>query len=149
MKIFDRVCSGVDMAVILLGAVQGLVETGKRFRITIAEFDKRSLPQNNLYWEWMSRMSNFFGSRGAINDKGQRVSKEDMHDLMRHMFLGYVEKRVGNTKLEPQLKSTTDLSKSEMSEYMIKVEVWAAECKCYLPRPEDNEYTQYREAMRA
>lgn len=143
MKIFDRVCSGVDMAVMMLGAIQGLVETGKRYRITISEFDKRSLPQNNLYWEWMTRLGQHFSKSGA------KYSSEEMHDLMRHKFLGYVNKKIGNTELQPQLRSTTDLTKKEFSEYMMKIEVWAAEHGCLLPYPADNEYASYREAQAA
>lgn len=143
MKIFDRVCSGVDMAVVLLGAVQGLIETGKRYRITIAEFDKRSTPQNDLYWQWLTQMAKYFSRKGA------KYSKEEMHDLMRHLNLGYVEKKIGNTELKPQLRSTTDMTKKEMSEYMLKIEAWAADHGCLLPHPEDNEFTKYREAQAA
>ena len=149
MKIMDRVCSSSDMLLTVVASIQSLMQTGKRYRITIAEYDKRSLPQNNLYWEWMTQMALFFGGKGATNIKGEKINSEDMHDLMRHNYLGYVEKQVGKTKLAPQLRSTTELTKAEMSEYMLKVEVWAAENRCLLPRPEDNEYTQYREARAA
>lgn len=140
---FDRVCTSADMLLTVVSTVQNLMQTGKRYRITIAEYDQRSLPQNNLYWEWCTQMAKHFSRKGGS------FVKEDMHDLMRHTFLGYETKMIGKTKLEPQLKSTTKLDKHEMSEYMMKIEAWAADHGCLLPRPEDNEYTKYREAQAA
>lgn len=103
--------------------------------------EKRSLDQNSLYWLWLRKMAKHFSKRETFTD-------EDMHDLMRHQFLGYEDKQISKTKIVSQLKSTTKLNVKEMSEYMLKVESWAAQNGCLLPRPEDQDhvYNMYREA---
>jgi hypothetical protein len=104
--------------------------------------EPRSRSQLALYRIWLRQMASFFSTKEA------KYSDDDMHDLMRHKFLGYEDRRIGNTEIKLQLRSTANgrISKQEMSEYMTKVDIWAAELGCYLPRPEDNEYTKYREA---
>lgn len=112
------------------------------FQIKWKTWEKsRSLDQNSLYWMWLDRMAKHFS-------KQQKFTNEDMHDLMRHQFLGYEDKQISKTKIVSQLKSTTKLSTKEMSEYMTKVEAWAADNGCLLPRPEDMDhaYNVYREA---
>ncbi len=111
-------------------------------RITWEEWrDKRSLNANNLYWQWLTVMSEHF-SRG-----GKKFSKDDMHDLMRHQFLGYTDKVVGNTVIAQQLASTASLDVSQMCHYMTKIDAWAADHGCLLPHPADSEYAKYREAQ--
>lgn len=105
-----------------------------------ANFHHRSLNQNNLYWEWLAVLAKFF-SRGK-----KRWSKDDMHDLMRHNFLGYENKRVGKTDLKPVLRSTSVLDKSEMSEYLNKFDAWAQDHGVFLPYPADGDYAKYKEA---
>lgn len=101
---------------------------------------KRTRGQNNLYWRWMEVMAKEFSTEGLGS-----YSREDMHEALAHKFLGSVTRHVlGETYQER--KSTTSLSKSEMSDYMRRVEAWAADMGCYLPVPEDNEYAKYREA---
>jgi hypothetical protein len=80
--------------------------------------------------------------------KGAQYTEDDMHDLCRHKFLGYENRKIGNTEIVSQLKSTAagKIGKAEMSEYMHQIEVWCTELGCYLPYPEDNEYTHYRKA---
>ena len=83
-----------------------------------------------------------------FSTKGNQFTDDDMHDLCRHKHLGYETKVIGNTEIRDQLRSTADghISKADMAEYMHKVDIWATELGCYLPHPEDNEYTKYREA---
>lgn len=102
----------------------------------------RTKSQLGLYRIWLRHMADHFSTKGA------QYSDDDMHDLCRHKFLGYEERVVGNTELKPQLKSTASgkIGKAEMSEYMHQIEVWCTELGCYLPYPEDNEYTKYRKA---
>lgn len=104
--------------------------------------EPRSKAQLGLYRVWLQHMAGFFST------KEQKFSDDDMHDLMRHKFLGYEDRKIGNTEVKQQLKSTANgkIGKLEMSEYMTKVDIWATDLGCYLPRPEDNEYTKYREA---
>lgn len=102
--------------------------------------DPRTRSQNNLYWMWMNEMANFYSR------PDQQHTKEDMHDLMRHKFLGYTDKTIGNTRIERQLCSTTDLKKGEMSEYMHKIEQWNTDNGLLLTIPADNDYMKYKEA---
>lgn len=104
--------------------------------------EPRTRSQLGLYRIWLRHMADFFSVRGNL------FTDDDMHDLTRHKFLGYEEKTIGSTELKPQLRSTAagKLGKTEMSEYMHKIEVWCTELGCYLPYPEDNEYTKYRSA---
>lgn len=102
--------------------------------------DPRTRSQNNLYWMWMEEMANFYSRRDSQH------TKDDMHDLMRHKFLGYTDKQVGNTFIERQLVSTTDLPKTDMSEYMHKIEQWNTDQGLLLTIPAHNEYMKYKEA---
>jgi hypothetical protein len=105
--------------------------------------EPRSKSQLGLYRMWLTKLADYFST------KDQQFSDDDMHDLMRHKFLGYETKTVGNTVIKDQLKSTANgaIGKTEMSEYMTKLDIWATEMECYLPHPEDNEYSKYREAQ--
>ena len=97
---------------------------------------KRSVGQNSLMWAWLEHMAKHFSGKGGT------FTQEDMHDLMRHKFLGYDERKIGSTELPPQLKSTTKQNVSEMHHYLSQVDMWAATCGCLLPRPEDSIYDQ-------
>jgi len=102
---------------------------------------KRSTSANALYWQWLTVMAKHFSK------KGQTFTKDDMHDLMRHRFLGYENRVIGKTELKPQLKSSASLSTREMCEYMTKIDAWAADNGCLLPRPEDNDYSEWQRAV--
>jgi hypothetical protein len=97
----------------------------------------RSISQNGLYWMWMADLAMSFNNRSK---DGSEWSKDDMHDLMRHKFLGYENKTIGSTELQPLLKSTTKLDKGEMHHYMTQIDVWAQEVGVYLAHPDDSEY---------
>jgi len=102
--------------------------------------ERRSTSANALYWQWLTVMAKHFSR------KGQVFTKDDMHDLMRHKFLGYEDKTVGKTVIAQQLKSTADLTSSGMCVYMQQIDAWAADHGCLLPRPEDNEYAEWAKA---
>lgn len=111
------------------------------FKITWEPWkDKRSLNANALYWQWLTIMAEHF-SRG-----GQLFTKDDMHDLMRHQFLGYVDRKIGRTEISQQLASTANLDTSQMHAYMSKIDAWAADHGCLLPRPEDSTYSEWQRA---
>lgn len=113
----------------------------KGLRIIWEEWrDQRSINANNLYWQWLTLMAKHF-SKGD-----NQFTKEDMHDLMRHRFLGYVDRKIGRTEIKQQLASTASLDTAQMYHYMCKVDAWAADHGILLPRPEDAEYAKYREA---
>ena len=112
---------------------------------------KRSLPQNALYWQWMTQLAKHFSGLKMDDGDGGKIrvkfTKDDMHDLMRHRFLGYTdEKTVGSTVIPMQLISTTGLKTQPMHEYMSKIDAFAADNGCLLPHPADSEYMEYKEA---
>lgn len=101
----------------------------------------RTLSANALYWKWMAQLSAHLSTPGQ-----QEYSKDDLHDICRHKFLGYRSsgKRMADgTPLYPQLKSTTELSKSEMCHYMTQIDSWAISMNCLLPSPDDSEYKRF------
>lgn len=104
----------------------------------------RSISQNGLYWMWMADLAMSFNRRAKDDSEW---SKDDMHDLMRHKFLGYENKTIGSTELQPLLKSTTKLDKGEMHHYMTQIDVWAQEVGVYLPHPDDSEYMKLEAAQ--
>lgn len=102
----------------------------------------RSLSQNALYWAWMGELAVSFTNRAK---DGSAWTKDDMHDLMRHQFLGYEEKVIGKTELKPTLKSTADLDRGEMHYFMEQIDAWGAEHGVMLPHPADSEYMKLME----
>ena len=160
MKITDTICAGRDMRSLLTQALSA-ISGDKRYKVTIKEHNARSLDQNALMWLWLAQMADAFAKRGAKNESGEPVTKEDMHDLMRHKFLGYISKKVGSTELEPQLISTTTLPKRGdpngathkerygMQEYLTDIDAWAIDHGVFLTHIEDSEWMKYREAQAA
>ena len=102
----------------------------------------RSLSQNNLYWMWMAELAESFTKRAK---DGSEWTKDDMHDLMRHKFLGYYDIKINKTEIKQQLKSTAKLLKEEMFHYMSQVDVFGQETGVYLSHPEDSEYMKLME----
>lgn len=115
----------------------------KPMTLTLKPFQsRRTLPMNAMLWVWHTHMAKHFSRKAGP------FTPEDMHELMKHKFLGYENPRViGKTEIPAQLKSTTRLSKGEMLEFMEKVDAWAADNGCLLPRSEDNDYDKLREAQ--
>lgn len=117
---------------------------------------KRSLPSNALYWSWLTVMGKYFSGR-KVNANADcpdmepeyeitDFDKDDMHDLMRHQFLGYQDRKIGKSCIDHQLNTTTGLSVKDMHAYMLQIDIWAAEHGCLLPRPQDSDYEKYKEA---
>lgn len=107
---------------------------------------KRSLSANALYWQWMNTLAKYVSTPQA------EYTKDDLHDICRHKYLGYRSngKRLKDgSQLPAQLKSTSDLKRSEFCYYMTQVDVWAAGLGCLLPRPDECEYQNYLDAQEA
>ena len=104
--------------------------------------ERRSKAQLGLYRTWLRHMADYFTTRE------HQFTDDDIHDLVRHKFLGYEDKLVGSTEIKGQLKSTANgkIGKTDMSEFMHQIDVWCTELGCYLPYPDENEYTQYKKA---
>ncbi len=106
----------------------------------IAHETQRSLSANALYWMWLSQMAKSF------TERGHTVDKDEMHLLMRNRFLGWHNTRkIGQTQINPTLKSTTELNKTEFCRYLEQIEAWATQHGCKLTSPISSEYREYLE----
>lgn len=123
----------------LKNKIDSLLSADKAVAVKVEEYKPpRSLSANALYWMWMSELETHF------KQKGRAETKDDMHTLMRHKFLGWHEERlIGKTKIARTLRSTARLNKSEMCYYMQQVSAWAAEVGCYLTDPIESDYREF------
>ena len=99
----------------------------KQWNVTVARHQKRrSLSQNNLYWKWVEIVAEETG-----NDK------EDVHDVFKKKFLTGEVREVFDGH-QVMRRSTADLNKSAMTEYMDRVSAFCAtDLGIILPLPED------------
>ena len=100
---------------------------------------ERSLSQNALFWQWMESMSTYFTKHS------RNLSKDEAHDLMCHLHLGYVTKTIGQQEIRGMRTTTWPkrLTVEEMGEFMDKIDAWAADKGCYLPTPADCAHDRY------
>lgn len=124
--------------------------------ITVKPYeDKRSLNANNLYWKWIEILTAYYESNkimiddyvvidGNITLCFKRVmNKQDVHEMLKKKFLGKRVKKIGG-ELISSIRSTTELSKSEMCDYMRKVYQFSYDIAgISLPDPVDNEYQKF------
>lgn len=82
--------------------------------------NRRSLNQNNLYWEWISIIGNELG-----------YEKEEIHCTLKAMFL------VDRSKKIPIIRSSANLNSFEFSQYMEQIDRWCAEQGILLPLPSE------------
>lgn len=83
--------------------------------------NKRSIPQNSLYWLWVGIMADDLG-----------YDPDELHQSLKAMFLIDKSKRV------PLVRSTTVLNKLEFTQYLDRVERLASvELGIILPQPEN------------
>lgn len=100
----------------------------------------RSLDQNSLYWVWIAQITEFVNEK-----KGTDFSTNEMHEWMKHSFLGYDDPKViGKVEIPAQLKSTAKLSKSEMFAYMDRIDIYWAQLGCLLVTPDDSVYAEIK-----
>lgn len=106
---------------------QALILDGKRVRIVAQEQeDDRSLRQNAFYWGVVLPE---ISEQAQIN--GQRFTVDAYHELFKRQFLGFEVKKVtvaGRKRktIIRRLRSTTKLKVRAMSEYLEKVQAFAA-----------------------
>jgi len=89
----------------------------------------RSNAQNNLYWEWVSLVSDELG-----------YTKDETHALLRDKFLGYNEYKNKKGSEIKELRSTTKLNTKDFTNYLEQIDILMAEYGITLPRPEDLYY---------
>ncbi len=79
--------------------------------------ENRSLSQNRLYWSYISDLMDCFYEKGII------ISKDDLHEWLSQKFIEWNYKMNSITWMRMILrKSTTKLTKKEMSKYIDKIE---------------------------
>lgn len=117
-------------------------EQQPRIEVSIAPArTKRSIDQNSLFWEWMEELSAYF------TKNGRPLSKDDAHDLMCHLFLGYDDKILGQQQIR-KMRTTSRLGMTEFGEFMDRIDAWAADKGCYLPTPADSAHAAYTKRKR-
>lgn len=104
--------------------------------------NKRSLNQNALFWMWCAEARDYFNKKKTP----QPLSKDDMHDLFCHLFLGYEDLVVGNTEIKNKLRGTSKLDTGEMFHFMEKIEAWCVEKGLLLTVPVVSEYWELKNA---
>lgn len=114
--------------------VSGLKIDGKPWQVTVARYvKKRTLPQNNLYWQWLTIIGNETG-----------YDKAELHDAFRERFLPFEDVEVCGV-MRRRLTSTSDpaFTTDRMTAYMTQIERFAAtELGMILPHPEDDHYSE-------
>jgi hypothetical protein len=95
-----------------------------KYKIVVQKADKRSNDQNSYYWQILELYV-----YPGLYDLGWRQikSKEDAHDFMREMFLKTKEINNETGEERMRIKSTTELTKMQFSEYLQEIWQWAAE----------------------
>ncbi len=95
---------------------------------------KRSIDANALYWMWLNCISDETG-----NDK------DDLHHFFKDKYLGIKRVVIFGDEFAKKL-STTDLDSKQFSQYLNKIQVFAAsELSIKLPNPEDLKFEQFKE----
>ena len=86
--------------------------------------ETRSVKQNKLYWKWLGVLTETGNSQGALH---QYLAQE------------YLNPEIEEVQGKPILviKSTTTLTVKEFADYLERVQEFADEIGCILPRPED------------
>ena len=93
----------------------------KKVVLTIeAKKNKRTTPQNKLYWQHLNWLEKEYGQ-----------AKEELHDFFKAKFLFDKSGKI------PVVRSTKNLSTVEFTEYLRKVEQFLNELSIYLPFEDD------------
>ena len=105
---------------------------GKEVFITIERRKKqRSHPQNNFYWGVIIPII-----QHALYDLGNIYTKEQVHDILKHMFLKEDVPVGKDGEFLTKIKSTTDLTTSGFMDYVQEITIWAATfLKVEIPEP--------------
>jgi hypothetical protein len=121
--------------------LETLIDKHGFIKMVVTAGSNKSVSQNNLFWMWMTEMANYFASKGVENS-----TKDQMHDLMCHKFLGNITVTVGKTEIT-RLKSLRDLDKGDMLHFMRQIDEWSADHGVLLTHPEDSEYQRLTEVQ--
>jgi len=97
--------------------VKATLMAGKRLQLSV-KGQKRSNPQNRRYWG--QGVLAQIAAQAVVN--GKQFSAETWHEQFKRMFIGFDELPNGQVIG----KSSTKLTKAEISEFCQQVEAWAA-----------------------
>jgi len=121
--------------------LETLIDKHGFIKMVVTAGSNKSVSQNNLFWMWMTEMAEHFASKGVEDS-----TKDQMHDLMCHKFLGNITVTVGKTEIT-RLKSLRDLDKGDMLHFMRQIDEWSADHGLLLTHPEDSEYQRLTEVQ--
>jgi len=98
----------------------------------------RSLSQNALSHIWYREIAQEMIARGNVveYDKPEEVWKL----WLKKRFLGTTTYKIGKEEIAEQVKSTSSLSKGDMSHYLDQVYHWAMDLGIKLSIPKESEY---------
>ena len=102
------------------GTLQALIQCNEKLPpigqiISVKWGSVRTLPQNSLYWLFLTWCIN----EGGLKDQGH-FFPETLHDNLKKHLLG-------GAKINPEEITTTDLTKSDFGEYFDKVDKFMQE----------------------
>ena len=111
-----------------------------RFELVIKPYRRnRSLVQNNLLHMWMQHISTHYAET-----HGEWHAPEVWKEHLKALFLGQESHAMPDGKIVTITRHTSDLSVTEFTEFLEKVDMWCAEeLQLMLPHPID----LYAEAM--
>lgn len=112
-----------------------LPENGKRLDVSITlHRERRSIPQNSLYWMWVGLISDETGNNA-----------NDLHEAFKAMFLGSKTVEIAGITHEIPL-STTSLDTAGFTHFLERLEAWAtSELGIVLPHPEDAFWSEFEQ----
>lgn len=112
----------VDRLVTLLRSTwKAQLHAGEPLEVVVSAHKKRrSHAQNRLYWVVLDQVS----QQAYIGTPPRRYQKEHWHEFFARTFIGYEELPDDGGKVA---LSTTNLDAHQFSDYITKIQAWAAE----------------------
>lgn len=107
---------------------------GKQYTVKIKlKRKQRSTDQNRLYWMWL---------KCIMDETGEH--KDRLHEFFKQYFLGADEQWAFGKYQVFVPRSTTELDTKQMSDYLERVQQFAAtELGIVLPNPEDLQWAEF------
>lgn len=108
---------------------------GKEVEVSIRRKKKyRSSPQNRYYHGVVIP-----SLRYAMEAKGYVVSKDEVHELLKHKFLKGQIVNIATGEIIDTIGSTTKLSTSDFMDFITQIQAYAAEkFECIIPEPNES-----------
>lgn len=94
----------------------------------------RTISQNAMFHSWCRYLS------AAVNKRDASYTEENVKLLLKQLFLGTEEVKVGKTIIKDQLRQTSNLDTGEMHHFLNQVYEWAFDLGFNLPIDPQSEY---------